>query len=73
MGLQTSMNLEQRERHSVAAASKVRFFPLPVVRGEGRHLVLEDGRRILDFSGTWGAASLGYGHPALVTASFARR
>jgi 4-aminobutyrate aminotransferase len=62
------MNLEQRERRAVAAAGKVRFFPLSVVRGEGRYLVLEDGRRILDFSGTWGAASLGYGHPAVVAA-----
>src|ERR1700722_5777262 len=62
------MNLEQRERRAVAAAGKVRFFPLSVVRGEGRRLILDDGRRVLDFSGTWGAASLGYGHPAIVAA-----
>jgi 4-aminobutyrate aminotransferase len=62
------MTLEERERRVLAGAGKVRFFPLPVVRGEGCHLIAEDGRRILDFSGTWGAAGLGYSHPAVAGA-----
>jgi 4-aminobutyrate aminotransferase len=62
------VNLEHRESRAIAAANKVRFYPLSVVCGEGRYLITEDGRRILDFSGTWGAAGLGYGHPAVVAA-----
>ena len=59
------MGLEERERRSIANTQKVRFFPLPVVGGEGSYLLLEDGRRVLDLSGTWGAATLGYNHPAI--------
>ena len=42
-------------------------FPL-VVRGEGPYFVDSSGRRYIDGSGGTGVSSLGYSHPAVVTA-----
>ena len=52
----------------VAGLQKLRFFPQATVGGRGSWLRDENGRERLDLSGAWGAASLGYGHPALVAA-----
>jgi 4-aminobutyrate aminotransferase len=60
--------LAQRDAAAVAAIEKLRFGPFAVARGDGNALIAEDGRRLIDFSASWGAASLGHGHPALVEA-----
>ena len=60
--------LYARDVASVAGLQKLRFFPQAVVGGKGAVLRSDDGRALIDLSAAWGAASLGYGHPALVAA-----
>jgi 4-aminobutyrate aminotransferase len=60
--------LYARERQSVSSMAHLRFFPQAVVGGSGAYLTADDGRRLLDFAASWGAASLGHSHPAVRTA-----
>lgn len=61
----TGYSLVYRDAATLSKLQKLRFFPLAVVRGEGCTLIEEGGRRLLDLSASWGAASLGHGHPEL--------
>ncbi|MFD1329142.1 aspartate aminotransferase family protein [Mycoplana ramosa] len=63
-----SKPLYDRDRAAIGNLQKLRFFPLAVAGGRGVRLVEEDGRELIDLSGAWGAASLGYGHPAIAAA-----
>jgi 4-aminobutyrate aminotransferase len=57
-----------RDSQLVAGLQKLRFFPLALTGGHGVYVVDETGRDLLDLSAAWGAASLGYGHPAIAEA-----
>ena len=61
-------DLLTRDGRTIADIERIRFFPATTVGGEGSYVIEEGGRRVLDFSASWGAACLGYGHPALAEA-----
>lgn len=42
--------------------------PLFIERGEGAYLIDADGRRYIDYVGSWGPMILGHAHPAIVSA-----
>ena len=57
--------LSAREARSVSTMAHLRFYPLAAVGGSGAYLTGDDGRQLLDFAASWGAASLGHAHPAV--------
>lgn len=58
-------NLIERDNKVIAGIEKIRFFPVAPVGGKGCYIVDESGKHLLDFAGSWGAAGLGYSHPAI--------
>ncbi len=61
-------SLYERDAAVIANIARLRFSPLSLVGGRGNRLMEEGGRSLLDLSASFGAASLGYGHPRLVNA-----
>jgi 4-aminobutyrate aminotransferase len=57
--------LYERDANALSSMSFLRFFPQAVIGGDGAYLIAENGRKLLDFSASWGVASLGHSHPAL--------
>jgi 4-aminobutyrate aminotransferase len=64
----TSNDLYQRDAAAIGSLQKLRFFPSALIGGKGVRVTDQSGRSLLDLAAAWGAASLGYGHPALVAA-----
>ena len=63
-----TLSLYERDSRALSSLQNLRFFPLAVSGGRGCFLTEEGGRELLDMSASWGAASLGHGHPAICEA-----
>ncbi len=60
-----SSELYERDRVAVAKATKVRYNPMVIERGEGPRLIDADGRSYLDFGASWALTHLGYNNEAV--------
>ena len=64
----TANDLLGRDSAAIGSLQKLRFFPSALTGGKGVRVTDQSGRSLLDLSAAWGAASLGYGHPAIIEA-----
>lgn len=61
-------SLYEREAQSISKLAHLRFYPLALTGGAGAMLTSDDGRELLDFAASWGAASLGHADCRIRTA-----
>jgi 4-aminobutyrate aminotransferase len=61
-------SLRERDARVIANIGRLRFSPLSLVGGSGNRLIEEGGRKLLDLSACFGAASLGYSHAGITEA-----
>lgn len=64
----TDPTLYGRDARAIAPIEHLRFSPLAITAGLGSHVTDENGRDLLDLSGGWSAAAVGYAHPGVVRA-----
>src|SRR6185437_16647339 len=64
----TEPTLYGRDARAIAPIEHLRFSPLAITAGRGCHVTDENGRDLLDLSGGWSAAAVGYAHPGVVQA-----
>lgn len=57
--------LYQREAQSISKLAQLRFYPLALTGGSGSTLTTDDGRELLDFAASWGAAGVGHSNPRI--------
>lgn len=64
----SARSLRERDAQVIANIARLRFSPLSLIGGRGHRLIEEGGRELLDLSASFGAAILGYSHPAITAA-----
>lgn len=68
MSSSTAGTLSARDKDVIGATEMLRFFPLEIESASGAIITPVGGGTLIDLSGAWGAATVGYAHPRVVRA-----